>query len=687
MTDLPLAVVGCGRIAQRMHLKVLRDLPGVRVVALADPDPAQLDAASRIVPGAARYGDYDELFAASDAAAVVVCAPPALHAPAAAAAFGAGRHVYVEKPVATSLADAEAVLRAQRAAGTVGMVGFNYRFQPLYRALRDALGRVGTPVAVRTTFCTARRELPPWKRDRETGGGAALDLASHHVDLVRFLFGREVAEARARTRSVHTGDDTVALELVLDDGLVVQSLFTISGVEQDHVEVVGDAGGLVADRFDPGAGVRFVPTKRSYGRADRVREAAVLAGGAGRRLRHTLLPEPEPSFGAALRRFVQAVATGRAPGATLEDGYRSLAVVVAAEASVGSGRAEAPAALPDLPAPPDADGSAGGAGTGGADRPALSVVLVATDRFADVRRTARHLQAQTVRDRVELVVVGPEPGSLGDARPDELEGFWGVQTVYAGGPIDNVDKAAAPGIRAASAPLVGLVEDHAFPEPGWAEAVVAAFDAPDGPWAAVGSTVENANPDSPLSWTNQLLAYGTWTEPVHRGPTGHVSRHNITFRKAVLDEYGDRLVDFLGRDGGLLLDLGRRGHRFFLEPAARVRHANPSLLASTVGLRFKGGRVYAATRARMGGWSAAKRAVYVAGSPAFPVLRYRKLHPKLPTAGWRVLPALALGLVLDAAGQAVGFAAGAGGAADDLAAFEFDRNRHMTPGDRRLLSA
>lgn len=684
MKTLSIGLIGCGRIAQRMHLNVLCALPGTRVVALADPDPAQREAAARLAPGATLFDSYEALLAESDAEAIVIATPPALHAPAAVAAFEAGRHVYVEKPLALDFDEAEAVLHAQRAAETVGVMGFNYRFQPLARALRADLraGRIGTPVAVRTTFCTARRELPAWKEERATGGGAMLDLASHHVDLVRFLFDREVAEVRARTRSVHTDDDTATLDLVLDGGLLVQSLFTISGAEQDRIEVVGDAGLLSIDRFDPAAGVRYAPARRRYERADRLREAAGVVGYVPKRLRQTLLPEAEPSYAAALGRFVQAVRTGRSPGATLEDGYRSLAVVLAAEASVQSGKSEVPMPIPGAfqqtpkPAPED-----------DTPRPDLSVVLVASHSFDDIRRTARHVQQQTIADRIELVLVGPYEGALDDARPEELEGFFDVVHVATGAPIDNVDKAAEPGIRAATAGYVGLVEDHAFPEPTWGEAVVRAFDEPDGPWAAVGSTVANANPDSPLSWCNQLMAYGTWTEPVYRGPTNHVSRHNITFRKEVLDEYGDRLIDFLGRDGGLLQDIQRAGHRFFLEPAARVHHANPSLLASTVELRFKGGRIYAATRARMGGWSPTKRALYAAGSPAFPLLRYRQMHPKLRTAGWRVLPALALGLALDAVGQAVGFAAGPGRAADDLAEFEFDRNRHMTPHDREILSA
>lgn len=173
---LRVGLLGCGQIARGVHLRVLGRLPGVRVAALAEPDPAACAAAVALAPGAAPFADWRALVDAGavDAGAVdavVVCLPPDLHATAAVAAFAAGLHIYLEKPLAPTLAEGTDVLRAWRAAGTVGAVGFNVRLSPFAEAARAhvAAGDIGTPVAARTVFTGAGRDLPAWKRRRATG--------------------------------------------------------------------------------------------------------------------------------------------------------------------------------------------------------------------------------------------------------------------------------------------------------------------------------------------------------------------------------------------------------------------------------------------------------------------------------------------------------------------------------------
>ncbi|MGH7504972.1 MAG: hypothetical protein ACRELX_04960, partial [Longimicrobiales bacterium] len=228
----------------------------------------------------------------------------------------------------------------------------------------------------------------------------------------------------------------------------------------------------------------------------------------------------------------------------------------------------------------------------------------------------------------------------------------------------------------------------AYPDPDWCEVMI---ERHRGPWAAVGSAVVNANPASYLSWTNMLIAYGRWPETRVAGETRDIARHNSTFKRDVLLSYGDRLEALVSRSGGLFRAMHADGHRFYFEPRVRVRHVNPSTLASTVELRIKAGRLYASTRARAGGWSRSRRALYVAGAPLMPPLRLFRQQKELlggrrGMAALRMIPALVVGLVLDAVGQAVGYAAGAGATGDDLTLFEMDRFRHITPQDRRELT-
>ena len=293
--------------------------------------------------------------------------------------------------------------------------------------------------------------------------------------------------------------------------------------------------------------------------------------------------------------------------------------------------------------------------------PRLSIVLVAAREASDVADTFAHVRRQSIASDIEVLLVGPDDDTFTNWHDGRFNDFAAVQTLSANGEIDNVDIAAAVGIRAAAAPVVAIVEDHAYPEPGWAEAVLKAHATGD--WAVVGSTVCNANPRSPLSWTNQCMAYGPYTEPTRRGKAVRVSRHNVTYKRAALEPYFDELEPLFARGGGIIERLVKDGAELYLEPDARVRHVNPSRLGSTATLRVQGGRLAAARRADREKWSLPKRLVYAAASPGIPLARGKVLLPKLwqhrRSALW-LYPAVAVGLSLDAAGQALGFLRGRG---------------------------
>ena len=172
--------------------------------------------------------------------------------------------------------------------------------------------------------------------------------------------------------------------------------------------------------------------------------------------------------------------------------------------------------------------------------PALTVVLVAADGYAGVRRVVRHVRDQTIAGQIEVLLIAPDESDAAPFDAAETAGLHSSRVITTGGPIPDVDAAAAHGIRASAAPVVASVEDHAYPEPTWAAALLDAYRAPGGPWAAIGSTVCNANPGQSLSWANLLLACGTWCEPVRRGPVGEVSQHNLSFRQAAIEPLFER---------------------------------------------------------------------------------------------------------------------------------------------------
>lgn len=334
-----LALAGCGRIVQLVHLEALRRTPGVRVVAFAEPDPGRRAEAARRLPSAAAVADLGELLAMPGPEAVLVCLPTDRHAEAASAVLDAGKHLYLEKPIATGMAEARGVLDSWRRSGKVGMIGFNYRYHPTYRDLRGriAAGAVGDLLTIRTAFSTPARALPGWKQRRETGGGVLLDLASHHVDLVRFLTGREPVEVSARVESRASEEDAATLELTLEGGTVVQSFFAMCSVDEDRVEVYGTSGKLAVDRHYA-AGVEALGVRRDGVRMSRLGRSLRSLGDSPAVRRRLLRRRDEPSYAAAFAAFAAAVRGEAAASPDLEDGARSLAVIAAAEESARSNR-------------------------------------------------------------------------------------------------------------------------------------------------------------------------------------------------------------------------------------------------------------------------------------------------------------------------------------------------------------
>jgi hypothetical protein len=310
--------------------------------------------------------------------------------------------------------------------------------------------------------------------------------------------------------------------------------------------------------------------------------------------------------------------------------------------------------------------------------PELSVVIVTPDVYATIRKTVAHLRAQTARRRLELVIVAPSAGRLGLAEP-ELAEFLESRVVEVG-EIRSIARAHAAGIRRATAPVVVLAEDHSFPEPDWAEALIERHRQP---WAAVGPVVRNANPDGLISWADFLLGYGAWLDSAPAGEIDHLPGHNSSYKRALLLDYDRELEAMLEAESVLHWAMKARGDRLYLEPAARTAHLNFGRLAPWIRYLVQAARVFAAARSRR--WSPLRRLSYVAGAPLIPLVRLGRIRAELrrpgaPAGLWpRVVPALVLGLALDALGQALGYALGPGTASQKLCPFEFHRDRHLAP--------
>jgi len=191
-----IGILGAGWIAAD-HAAVLAKRGDVEVVAVCDLDRSR---AEQLAPeGATVYERWEELLEGEPVDALWVCLPPLLHREPTIAALHHGVHVYLEKPIARGLEDAQAIVVAAEESSAVCAVGYQWHATEVLDVLRAALdGQVVSLVSGRSMGPTGTR---PWFLDRAQGGGNVLERGSHQIDLARVIAG-DVATVQAAASSV-----------------------------------------------------------------------------------------------------------------------------------------------------------------------------------------------------------------------------------------------------------------------------------------------------------------------------------------------------------------------------------------------------------------------------------------------------------------------------------------------------
>jgi UDP-N-acetyl-2-amino-2-deoxyglucuronate dehydrogenase len=325
----------------RYHAQAIAATPGARLVAVSRSDPSKAAAA------AAEFGVPCEtsdaaLLARSDVDAVCICTPSGAHARQTLAAARAGKHVLVEKPMALTLADADAMIAACRSAGVVLGVALQRRTEPAYQLVHRAIeaGALGRPVlglALIPYFrAQAYYDSAGWRGTwAEDGGGALMNQGIHIADLLVWFLG-DVEEVLARSatlaHSIEVEDDVVATVRFKNGALgsIVATTAAAPGFPH-RVEIYGTRGGVQLEaeaiaRWDGDAVPAIDPSLRAG-----LAPAAAGAGGSATGLAPT-------GHARILADFVAAVREGRAPLVPGEEGRRSLALVLAVYESARSER-------------------------------------------------------------------------------------------------------------------------------------------------------------------------------------------------------------------------------------------------------------------------------------------------------------------------------------------------------------
>ncbi|MDZ7637298.1 MAG: glycosyltransferase [Bryobacterales bacterium] len=323
---------------------------------------------------------------------------------------------------------------------------------------------------------------------------------------------------------------------------------------------------------------------------------------------------------------------------------------------------------------------------------ALSVVLIVPNHRDTVLRTITHLRAQSLKERIEILLFGPTMKLLETLR-DDLAPFAGFQLVQWGN-MRNMAAARGEGFRLARSPLLAHAEDHCFPEPGWAEALVAAFE-PDSNGnqpAAAGPLMVNENARTLWSWAAFTLHFSHAAFRETRGPAQYVATHNTCFRKDAVLALGEALDSGIEMEMLLQDRLRAAGHTLSHEANAVTRHVNVSRPVPLLRASFYGGWLFSTVRMREEGWGLGRKLFQLAASPLVPLLQLKRRWSALGRiAGerrllpWIAFPVLAITTV-HTVGEIVGILFPRDAVIEDYSNFENTRMRFVRPEERHLLA-
>lgn len=321
---LRVGMVGAGGIA-RTHAGHLRGIEGVRVTAVMDPVRARAETLAAEC-GARAFAALEPLLDVVDA--VSVCSPPTFHRAQVEAAAAAGRHVYLEKPIATTLEDGRAIAAALTSSPAHSMVGFNNRFRPAFRRWRDLAAELG-PSRSAWILRMAPSLPAPNANWRTTPGllcGITIESASHDIDLVRWALG-EIDSASGTTSSslpeLEGFDDTLSAVLRLAGGSAVTlSISWSSAVSMSSRGFVGDGGAACLVGPD-----MWTVTELRWARSGEPETVEAIDPSEGADL----------GYRAASEHFIACLREDREPDVTVRDGLATLEVSLALLASAADG--------------------------------------------------------------------------------------------------------------------------------------------------------------------------------------------------------------------------------------------------------------------------------------------------------------------------------------------------------------
>jgi myo-inositol 2-dehydrogenase/D-chiro-inositol 1-dehydrogenase len=318
MDKINIGIIGAGYIGG-VHSSVLARDERVRVAAVHDVVRERAEHLAR-ASGATVAHSAEELISGVDA--LYITTPNAKHTELAVAAARAGKHVFCEKPMATSLSDARAVMQAAEQSGALFQVGHNRRFAPVYTTLKRMLSEKSTPHSAHIKMNRGELINPAWVANPELTGGFLYETTIHMFDMMRFLFG-EVAHLSA-LGSTHEYPETDDFSVLLG--------FT-SGMHATLCSSADASWLFPFERIEVFSHHATMTTREM----ESLTHSEALDGQHTTHSMHQLSKEEKWGYAQEDRAFVGAILAGSAPPVTALDGYKSVELVDACYRAVRTG--------------------------------------------------------------------------------------------------------------------------------------------------------------------------------------------------------------------------------------------------------------------------------------------------------------------------------------------------------------
>jgi predicted dehydrogenase len=331
-------------VSWERHYPALRRLPEFQVRAVCDIDETRARQIAAMYRAPLIFTDFRDMVRRSDIDAVAVLTGTPSHAEAGIAVLAAGKHLFIEKPLALTLEEADRLVDAGRQSNRTAQVCFNLRWHRLVRQAKAILesGALGRVKAIRSVYTHNRTgaDAPVWHRRIASGGGVVFNEGVHHFDLWRHLLGAEVE----RVYAVHVPspvyeDETCIISATLDGGILASGVLSFLTGPNNELEIFGEKARLLISlyRFD---GLQLYSNDVYPGESgDRLRRgvralAALPALIADARNGGGF----QATFTACWRGFAKSIREKRQPLCTMEDGRSALAIGLAVTAFLSTGQ-------------------------------------------------------------------------------------------------------------------------------------------------------------------------------------------------------------------------------------------------------------------------------------------------------------------------------------------------------------